>query len=299
MNYPDGIPPQRTANWIERPAEAHHGRRLPPPLLVVVTLTIVLLGIAAGVAVALRMPKSYGARAEILYSTSNSDQGGDPLKQDRQLSTQLVLLKSQAVLGPVAKKQGRSFEDVSKDVSASVLENSNVIDVEAHGVTEPATMQTLQAVVDSYLALASKPSALTRNLTTQLTQARENTAALQARERQLTSAVLAGTATQASLNEVRTQLTTALDWENAIRARMDEVAVSGQAGSAAQVLTPPYALPAGIISTSRLIAVGLGTLAGLIVAGVVFAVGASRAQRRAPRVPSQSRRTDVGRAPVQ
>jgi hypothetical protein len=298
MKYPDGIPPQRTASWIERPAEAHHGRRL-PPRLVVVTLTIVLLGIAAGVAVALSMPKSYGARAEILYSIINSDQGGDPLKQDRQLSTQLVLLGSQAVLGPAAKKQGRPFEDVNKDVGASILESSNVIEVEAHGVTEQAAMQTLQAVVDSYLALASKPSALTRNLTTQLTQAHENTAALQTRERQLTSAVLAGTATQTSLNEVRTQLTAALDWENAVRARIGEVAVSGQAGSVAQVLTPPYIMPAGIISRPRLSAVGIGTLAGLIVAGVVFAAGATRAQRRAPHVPSQSRRTDVGRAPVQ
>jgi uncharacterized protein involved in exopolysaccharide biosynthesis len=298
MSYPDGVPSQRTSSWIERPAADHDGARRPRPR-VVLAVVMVLLGIAAGVGAALFMPSSHGARAEILYSISNSDQGGDPLQQDRQLLTQLVLLRSPAVLGPVAKKQGRQVEDIGRNVDASIEQDSNVIGVEAHGANDQAAMQTLQAVMDSYLALASKPSGLTQNLATQLATARQNTAQLQTRERQLTSEVLAGTATQASLNDVRAQLTAAQDWEKAIQARINEVAVSGQAGSAAQVLTPPYVMPAGVVTTPRAIAVSTGTLAGVILAGVVLAAGATPAQRREMPTTRQPGRIDAGSTPVQ
>jgi uncharacterized protein involved in exopolysaccharide biosynthesis len=50
--------------------------------LVIVAVTIVLLGVAAGLAAALVLPKTYGARAEILYSVGQDPQG-DPLKQDQ------------------------------------------------------------------------------------------------------------------------------------------------------------------------------------------------------------------------
>ncbi|MGH3610515.1 MAG: hypothetical protein ACRDRD_20870, partial [Pseudonocardiaceae bacterium] len=93
----------------------------------IVALTIVLLGVAVGLAGALVLPKTYGARAEILYSIGQDPQDGDPLKQDRELSTQLVYLTSRAVLNPVAQKQGRQFDDLAKDVSVQVLNNSEVM----------------------------------------------------------------------------------------------------------------------------------------------------------------------------
>jgi hypothetical protein len=46
------------------------------------------------------------------------------------------MLKSPAVLGPVAQKQSRQFDDLDKDVNVQILDNSEVIQVEAHGPTK-------------------------------------------------------------------------------------------------------------------------------------------------------------------
>jgi uncharacterized protein involved in exopolysaccharide biosynthesis len=242
--------------------------------LVIAALTIVLLGVAAGLAAALVLPKTYGARAEILYSAGQDPQG-DPLKQDRELSTQLVYLTSRAVLGPVAQKQGRQFDDLAKEVSVQVLNNSEVIEVEVDGATRPAALQTLQAVMTGYMALISQPTGVSRNLHNQLADAHANTLQLQQRVPQLVTAVLAGTATQASLDDARAQLTASSDLEKALQARIDELDLTGQQGPGAQILTQPYSIPDPVFP-QPLISAGLGGLVGLIVAGVVVGVTAQR-----------------------
>jgi uncharacterized protein involved in exopolysaccharide biosynthesis len=243
--------------------------------LAIVALTIVLLGVAAGLAAALVLPKTYGARADILYSVGQDPQGGDPLKQDRELSTQLVYLTSRAVLGPVAQKQGREFDDLAKDVSVQVLNNSEVIEVEADGATRQSALQTLQAVVTGYMTLISQPTGVSRNLHNQLADAHTNTLALQKRVQELIPAVLGGTATQASLDDVRAQVTASSELEKALQAKIDELDLTGQQGPGAQILTPPYALPDPVFP-QPLIAAGIGGLVGLIVAGAVVGVAARR-----------------------
>ncbi|HEX4099115.1 MAG: hypothetical protein WBR33_22135 [Pseudonocardiaceae bacterium] len=238
--------------------------------LVITALTIILLGVAAGLAAALVLPKTYGARSEIVYSVSQDPQS-DPMKQDRELSTQLVYLTSRAVLGPVAQKQGRQFDDLAKDVSVQILNNSEVIEVETHGATRQAALQTLQAIETEYMVLSSRPTGASRNLDTQLTDAHTNTTQLQARVQQLVPAVLAGTATQASLDDARAQLTASLDLEKALQARIDALNLTGQQGPDAQILTPPYPMP-DVVFPQPLIAAGTGALIGMIVAaGVVGA----------------------------
>jgi uncharacterized protein involved in exopolysaccharide biosynthesis len=244
--------------------------------LVIVALTIILLGVAAGLAGALVLPKTYGARSEILYPVSQDPQN-DPLKQDRELSTQLVYLTSRAVLGPIAQKQGWQFDDLAKDVSVQVLNNSEVIQIEAHGATKLAALQTLQAIVNGYLTLSSQHTGIFHNLDMQLADAQANTTRLQSRVQQLTTAVPAGTATQASLDDARAQLTASSDLEKAIQARIDELHLTGQDGPDAQVLTPPYSMPDQVFP-QPLVAAGTGALVGVIVAAAV--VG-GRARRRA------------------
>ncbi|HEV7829896.1 MAG TPA: hypothetical protein VGP04_13800 [Pseudonocardiaceae bacterium] len=270
------VPPQRSGSSFDSPTEDRGAGPL-TTRLVLLTLTIILLGTAAGLAGALVLPKTYGARAEILYSIGR-DQGGDPLKQDRQMSTQLVYLKSRAVLGPVATKQGRQFKDLDKDVSVQVVDNSNVIQVEAHGATKLAALQTLQSVMDGYLTLIGQPTGVSRNLDTQLADAKANTAAAETRIQQLTPAVVAGTATQVALNEARAQLVASQDRQKAVQARIDELNLTGQTGPDAQLLTPPYSLPDAVFP-QPLIAAGTGALVGLIVAGVVVAVDSRRRSR--------------------
>jgi len=189
-----------------------------------------------------------------------------------------VYLKSRAVLGPVAQKQGRQFKDLDKDVSVQVVDNSNVIQVEAHGATKLAALQTLQSVMDGYLTLIGQPTGVSRNLDTQLADAKANTAAAETRIQQLTPAVTAGTATQVALNEARAQLVASQDREKAVQARIDELNLTGQTGPDAQLLTPPYSLPDAVFP-QPLIAAGTGALIGLIVAGVAVAVSSRRRSR--------------------
>ncbi len=273
----DAVSPQRSTDRTERPTEEPPGGGV-SARMVLLALTLILLGTAAGLAAALALPKTYGARAEILYNISPEQRGGDPLRQNRELSTQLVFLESRAVLGPIAQKQGQQFKDLDEAVSVEVLENSNVIQVEAHGSTKLAAMQTLQAVMDGYLALAQQPSGLARNLDTQLADVRANTATLQTKATELRAAVTAGTATQTALNDAQAQLTASLDRERAIQARIDEIKLTGQAGPNAQLLTPPYSMP-DAVSPQPLIAAGTGAMVGLIVAGGVVALGTRRRTR--------------------
>lgn len=272
------VPPQRSGGRMDSSPPEEGSAGWLTTRLVLLALTIVLLGTAAGLAGALVLPKTYGARAEVLYSIGQDQQSGDPLKQDRQLSTQLVFLKSRAVLGPVAQKEGKQFKDLDKSVTVKVVENSEVIQVEADGPTKLAAMQTLQSIMDGYLALISQPTGASRNLDTQLADTKTNTAQIQTRVDQLTAAVVAGTATQTSLNEARTQLTASLEQEKAIQAKIDERKLSGQAGPDAQLLTPPYSLPDAVFP-QPLIAAGTGALVGLITAGGVVAVSARRRTR--------------------
>lgn len=258
------------AAGIERPAQ-DRGRGRATTYLALLALAITLLGAASGLGAALIWPKTYGARAEILYSPSQAQQGGDPLALDPQLSTQLVILKSPTVLGPIAQKQGRQFDDLNNDISVQILDNSDVIQVEAHGPTKAAAMQTLQAVMGSYLALAAQPTGAARDLATQLMDAHTNTSQLQTRVQQLTTAVLAKTATQASLNDARATLTASQDQEKAIQASIDQLNLTGQTGPNAQSLTQPYALP-GPVFPQPLIAAGIGALVGAIPAGAVVAL---------------------------
>jgi capsular polysaccharide biosynthesis protein len=271
------VPPQRSGSEFDIPAD-ESGAGPVTTRLVLLALTIILLGTAAGLAGALVLPKTYGARAEVLYAVGQEQQSGDPLKQGRDLSTQLVYLKSRAVLGPVATKEGRQFKDLEKAVTVEVLDNSNVIEVEADGPTKLAALQMLQSVMDGYMTLIGQPTGVSRNLDTQLADAKQNTAQLQTRVQQLTTAVTAGTATQAALNDVRVQLTASLDREKAIQARIDELNLTGQNGPDAQLLTPPYSLPDPVFP-QPLIAAGTGALVGVIVAGVVVAMSVRRRTR--------------------
>ncbi|MGH3822423.1 MAG: hypothetical protein ACRDRA_06235 [Pseudonocardiaceae bacterium] len=270
------VPPQRSGGRFDISSDDTGGGLL-TTRLVLLALTIILLGTAAGLAGALVLPKTYGARSEVLYSVGR-EQGGDPLKQDRQLSTQLVLLKSPRLLGDIARKQGRQVQDLDKEVSVLVLDNSNVIQVEAEGTSKLAAMQTLQAVMDGYLALASQPTGATLYLEKQLADAQAKTQELRTREQQLVPAVSGGTATQVSLNDARAQVIASVEQEKAIQNQIQQAKLRGEGGPPVQLLTPPYTLPDPVFP-QPLIAAGTGALVGLVIAGVVIAVGARRRTR--------------------
>lgn len=123
--------------------------------LVAIGVVIVLVGVAAGYIGTLFIPKEYAARAEITYHLMES-QPNELLREDRRLTTQLVVLGSRVVLAPVAEKHAIAPEDLVDDVSAEVVDNSEIIEVEVRASTPEAARKLLTDLLSQYLALANK-----------------------------------------------------------------------------------------------------------------------------------------------
>lgn len=116
---------------------------------------VVLIGAGVGYAGSTLLPTQYAARAEIQYKLSKSVPN-ELLREDRTLTTQKVLLHSMVVLRPVAQENHIAPEDLAKNISADVVENSEVIDVEMRADTRERAQKLLAAVIDRYLFEANR-----------------------------------------------------------------------------------------------------------------------------------------------
>ncbi len=245
--------------------------------LVVLAVTIVLLGTGGGLLGALIWPPTYAARAEILYPISQDEPTGF-LREDRNLTTQLVLLQGRAVLGPVAQAQGRVVEDdLEDDVTVEVLETSEVIQVEARHSSPEEAMTTLQAIVDRYFELerAAAPSGAREYLDRELADLRADMADARGRVLQLQGEVDAGLAASADLASANDELQTLISREGDIQSQLDDLNMANASGPNARLLTTAYPVP-DPVSPQPLLAGGAGTLLGLVVAAGAVAVTARR-----------------------
>ena len=75
-------------------------------------LAIVVACAALGYLVSSVGSKTYGARTEIFYPLNQNLAAGSFLREDRNLSTQIVALKSHAVLDPVAHRLTVEFGEM-------------------------------------------------------------------------------------------------------------------------------------------------------------------------------------------
>ena len=90
------------------------------------------------------------AQAELLYSLTQEQPTGF-LREDRNLSTQLVLLESRTVLAPVARQNDISVEDLAEALEANVVSESEVIQLRLTDTGRRRAANMLQSVVDQYL----------------------------------------------------------------------------------------------------------------------------------------------------
>lgn len=242
--------------------------------LVVLAVTIVLLGTGAGLLGTLVWSPSYAARAEIHYSI---DQDEPSVLGDRKLTTQLVLLQGRPVLGPVAQQQGRPVEDLEHDVSVTILEASEVVQVEARGPSRAAAMTTVQAILDRYFALAS--TALTGDvrdyLDGQLAAVQSDIADARGALMQLRAEQAAGIGDDAAVTSADDELQTLLSREQDVQAQLDELTVANGSDPSARLLTPAYHVP-DPVSPRPLLAAGSGAVIGLVVAAAAVALAARR-----------------------
>jgi len=230
--------------------------------LTLLGVLLVLLGAAAGLGTALLTTPVYAAHADVLYLLTREQPTGF-LREDRSLSTQLVLFKSRRVLEPVAADWRRPIDDVTHAITATVLQESEDIQVEFVD-TDPERARTmLEAVVMRYLEVSNNDerSDLRNYLDGEL------------------HAVLALESQERSEGQIRAaEMGPLVDREQWLRRQLDELKLSDLAGPRARVLVAPY-VASEPIRPQPLVAAGSGALAGTVVALLSVAVVARRLTR--------------------
>jgi hypothetical protein len=232
--------------------------------LAVLAVMIVVVGAAAGFTGSSFLPKQYAARAELKYSLSESMPNA-LLREDRQLVTQQVLLQGRAVLGPVASANGMTPEELTGNVTAIVLDNSEIIGVEVRDRTRERAQWLLSEIISRYLALANSDwqDPVRFYVESQLAPVRSHLEVqLSEVQKQLQSPALApGNAADLAQRE------------QALRGLLDRVQVKppdpkAPSGPPAQVLTGPYPVAAQV-SPKPVFAAAAGAAVALMVAGFV------------------------------
>lgn len=248
--------------------------------LAALALMLVLVGACAAYGGALLWPAQYAARAEILYEISTEKPTGF-LREDRSLTTQLVLLRSRQVLAPVAARAGVQVEEFEKQVTVSLVDSSEVIRVEVRsGSREVATRQA-QAIVDRYMRIApvANSSEAARYLRAELTDVQQKRVRARAeadRQRQLQGR---GTSNASAVSAAEAGLESLADREQQLLSQLDELKVAELGASRPEVVAPSYVL-ADQVSPRPLFAAATGALVGSVIAAGAIAVVARHWTRR-------------------
>lgn len=228
-------------------------------LAVLVTL-LVTVGAGTGLSASLMLPAQYAARAEVQYNLSGSASGGDLLREDRRLTTQLVTITSRVVLGPVASGSRMTPEQLARHVSTEVLGDSEVIEIEVRSSSPKEAMRTLSRVVDRYVAVANTgwQDPIRVFVDAQLREV----------QRQLKLPPAPGEtpqATQASRAALDERDRYLLGLQSQLESRIEN---SSQASPPAHLLVPPYAVAEPVAPSPRFAALA-GAAAGLVIAAMV------------------------------
>jgi uncharacterized protein involved in exopolysaccharide biosynthesis len=205
-----------------------------------------LLGVLVGFLTTLAMETQYAAVTDFEYPISQEQPTGF-LREDRNLTTQVVLLGNRAVLLPVAAKNGLSVEDLAEKSSAEVVDGSEIVRLEVRDPDRAVAVKLASEISAQYIDVTSAFAQESRQYVL---------AQLDKVQRDLAAAETA--AERESLIERRA----------ALRDRLDSLRL---ASAPARILTPAYS-PDEPVSPNRLLAAAAGGLAALLVGLVAVAL---------------------------
>jgi uncharacterized protein involved in exopolysaccharide biosynthesis len=256
---------------VVRPRQRSWRQTLRWPALVLLALVFVGAGAWAGSTVAARMPTLYAAQADIIYPLVQEQPTGF-LRQDRNLSTQEVLIESRSVLDPVAVQFGIPVDDLTEHLTTEVVDESEVIRLQFTDPSRTQGQEVLAAVVAQYVAISNNPAraAVRQYLDVQLADVRARLVTARA-EADAVDALGLSQAAQAQVDALVTR-------EAALLAQLDEEQFAAIAGPAPKISVAPY-VERDPVSPNRLLVTGGGALAGLVVGLIVVAVLARRMTR--------------------
>jgi hypothetical protein len=219
-----------------------------------VAVLLVLVGAASGFATSTFIPTEYAARVDILYPLSVEQPTGF-LRDDRNLTTQLLLIESRQVLTEIGAAHGLTPEEMDKKISATIVESSEIIRVEARDASRETGVVLVDAVVSRYMEYANvfRPSPVREYVESQLAETRR----------------LLDTARGDPVLLAR---------ENGLVAQLDSITTDELSSPRPSVLAPAYSLP-DPVGIGPMITTAAGTLMGLLIAAPLV-LWLARARRR-------------------
>jgi len=232
--------------------------------LALLALALIVLGGATGFFAAALMPERYAAQADVLYTVTREQPTGF-LREDRNISTQLVMLQSRTVLAPVADEWSVPIDELTAAISASVVEESEVISIRLTDSDPDLARDMLGTVIERYLEVSS------------------NNARAELRDyldAQLAEVLARMDAIPPGASGRQGELAPLVDREQWLRTRLDELQFTDIAGPEAQVLVQPF-VDGDPVSPRPIITTAAGTTVGLIVAALVVAFVGRRMTRPA------------------
>ena len=247
------------------------------------SLLIVAMAATAAYLVASQGPDVYGARSEILFER-RTEQSTGFLRQDRNLTTQLVTLRTRAVLGPVASANAMAVDGLSKKLTVGIVDSSEVIRIQVNDRSAARAQELVAEISKQYLSRvdAAAPGETQRLLETDLGKISRDIDRLSARSAQLERARL-DRASNANPTPVPTpaqtltdaEIKSLLDQRTDVNARLEAARIDFINRPRVAQITKPYKLD-DPISPKPLNAAAAGGLAGLVIAAIAVAVLARR-----------------------
>jgi capsular polysaccharide biosynthesis protein len=239
---------------------------------VIIVVLCTLLAYAASAT----SPAQYGARQEILYPISEQGSTSGLLRNEIHLQTQIVTIKSRQVLTPVAAKFHMTVDELGKKVSASVVNESQVIRVQINDHVPATATALVRAVVNEYFR--QRPDDALEQQNTLKTQIAAANAAVTAATDKLNGL---GAATSPAATAAQSLLQSALDNRNTLQSALDTSVAAAAGQDKVQQLTQPYLLD-GKVSPKPLQAAIAGLLLGLMLAAGVVVLLVRRMLKRLP-----------------
>lgn len=247
-------------------------------MLAALGVAVVIAGAIAGYVMSSMSPNRYGARAEVYYEISQEKSTGF-LREDRSLTTQLVLAQSRAVLEPVAQANGITVDDLDDQLSVNLLGSSEVIRLQVEDASPERALVLVNAVVDQYLSLTRAQG--TDNARAYLEEQLAELDQLIDEQRDQINLLAAQTTNpeDGKVLAARSELESLLAQKDSTIAQLDQLTVGQLTEQRIDLLTPGYVLD-DPVSPRPKVAAAAGALAAMIVAAVLVAVIGRRWARR-------------------
>jgi uncharacterized protein involved in exopolysaccharide biosynthesis len=261
IDEPERTDPPRARRWYVR--------------LGLVEALITLLGAEVGLEGTQVIPATYAARAEVHYPITEEQPTGF-LREDRNLTTQLVLMRSSAVLGPAAACAGVELADLDDNITVSLVDSSEIIQLEVQASSPESALRQVNSVLTSYLAVtADDPgSSALRYMESRLEEIRSR---IESTEEDLATlrSQQAGGGVDAQLATRSGELETLVASEQELQGQLDQMQIIERSGPNAEPITQPYMLPTPV-SPSPTILTATGGLTGLVIAACFVALALRR-----------------------